>query len=214
MTETMNNLGTTVIFRPRNVKGQLIKGPQKFAVCHPDRPHKALGLCRACYSKQNGGTRKWYQKHKKLTKLRAKLWAKQNPERRKEIVRKSAKKAYYKNPKKFIDKHASQLKNNLNFRIAHYLRSRIRMALRGYDKAESTIKLLGCSVEKLRIYLESHFKEGMTWDNYGINGWHIDHKKPCSQFNLKNLREQKRCFHYTNLQPLWAFENRSKGGRR
>lgn len=44
----------------------------------------------------------------------------------------------------------------------------------------------------------------MTWDNYGFKGWHIDHKIPCLSFNLTDIDQQKKCFHYTNLQPLWA----------
>jgi len=61
--------------------------------------------------------------------------------------------------------------------------------------------------------LETKFLEGMDWDNYGIYGWHIDHIKPCSLFNLENIEEQKKCFHYTNLQPLWAIDNLKKGNK-
>ena len=51
----------------------------------------------------------------------------------------------------------------------------------------------------------------MTWKNYGE--WHIDHIKPCSKFNLTDEEEQKKCFNYKNLQPLWASENTSKGAK-
>jgi hypothetical protein len=47
----------------------------------------------------------------------------------------------------------------------------------------------------------------MSWDNYGIAGWHIDHIKPCCTFDLTDLEQQKQCFHYTNLRPLWAKDN-------
>lgn len=53
----------------------------------------------------------------------------------------------------------------------------------------------------------------MTWDNWNFKGWHIDHIIPCSSFNLNNLEEQKKCFHYTNLQPLWWWENLSKSNK-
>ena len=69
--------------------------------------------------------------------------------------------------------------------------------------------MLGCSISFLKIFLEAKFKEGMTWENHGE--WHIDHIKPCASFNLLNDDEQKKCFNYTNLQPLWALENLSKG---
>ena len=53
----------------------------------------------------------------------------------------------------------------------------------------------------------------MSWSNYGIHGWHIDHVIPCSKFNLKNLDEQNKCFNYQNLQPLWAEENIKKSNK-
>ena len=52
----------------------------------------------------------------------------------------------------------------------------------------------------------------MTWENHTTHGWHIDHVKPCAVFDLSKPEEQKKCFHYTNLQPLWAKENLSKSG--
>ena len=51
----------------------------------------------------------------------------------------------------------------------------------------------------------------MSWGNYGK--WHVDHIRPCASFNLVNEEEQKKCFHYTNLQPLWAKDNLSKGSK-
>lgn len=75
------------------------------------------------------------------------------------------------------------------------------------------MELLGCTIEELRTHLEAQFQEGMTWDNYGRDGWHIDHIKPCSSFDLLKEAEQRECFHYTNLQPLWAKDNLSKGAK-
>ena len=73
------------------------------------------------------------------------------------------------------------------------------------------MELTGCSKDELFKYLESKFIEDMTWDNYGK--WHIDHIRPCASFNLENSEEQIECFHYTNLQPLWAKDNISKGSK-
>jgi len=100
-------------------------------------------------------------------------------------------------------------KSDLNFRIICNLRSRICAVLKGNSKSKSTLKLLGCSVEKLNNYIESKFQPGMSFSNYGK--WHIDHIKPCACFDLSKPEEQKKCFHYTNLQPLWAKDNLSKG---
>ena len=70
---------------------------------------------------------------------------------------------------------------------------------------------LGCTREDLTTHLEGLFQDGMTWDNYG--DWHIDHIKPCSKFDLSTEKAQAECFHYTNLQPLWAKDNLSKGAK-
>jgi hypothetical protein len=51
----------------------------------------------------------------------------------------------------------------------------------------------------------------MSWDNYGFRGWHIDHKKPCALFDLSLPEQQRECFHFSNLQPLWAADNLAKG---
>jgi len=96
-------------------------------------------------------------------------------------------------------------KTNINFKLSQYLRTRIWWALKGICKSAKTIKLLGCSIENLKQHLEMQFKPEMTWDNYGK--WHIDHIKPCASFDLSKPNEQQKCFHYTNLQPLWALEN-------
>lgn len=53
------------------------------------------------------------------------------------------------------------------------------------------------------------FTNGMTWDNYGQ--WHVDHIRPCALYDLTKEDQQMACFHYTNLQPLWAKDNMSKG---
>ena len=73
------------------------------------------------------------------------------------------------------------------------------------------MELLGCSIEKLWEHLESKFQPGMTRENHGK--WHIDHIRPCISFNLTDLEQQKICFHYTNLQPLWAEDNLKKGAK-
>ena len=69
--------------------------------------------------------------------------------------------------------------------------------------------LIGCSIEELKQHLEKQFTLGMNWKNYGY-GWHVDHIKPCAFFDFSKEEEQKKCFNYTNLQPLWATENFKK----
>lgn len=108
---------------------------------------------------------------------------------------------------------SKRLKEDIEFKILHNLRSRVQMAIKANfgEKACSTIELVGCSIQKLRSHLESKFTDEMSWDNCG--DWHIDHIRPCSSFNLKDPEEQKKCFNWKNLQPLWGSDNRKKGAR-
>ncbi len=94
-------------------------------------------------------------------------------------------------------------------RLRKNLGSRIYLAVK--RKIGKTMELTGCSKEELITHLESKFTEGMTWENYGK--WHIDHIRPCASFNLEDPEEQKKCFHWTNLQPLWASDNLAKSDR-
>ena len=74
----------------------------------------------------------------------------------------------------------------------------------------STLELLGCSIEEFKSHLESQFKDGMSWDNRGYYGWHIDHIIPCASFDLSNPAHQRACFNWRNLQPMWRLENQTK----
>lgn len=97
--------------------------------------------------------------------------------------------------------------------ILRSLRSRFYETCRGAYHSKTIIKLLGCSIIQLKRHLESQFETGMNWQNHNSKGWHIDHVLPCASFNLLDTVEQGKCFHYTNLQPLWATDNLSKGSR-
>lgn len=106
-------------------------------------------------------------------------------------------------------------KNDPIFKIICKLRKRIGEVLK-FQGAKKSIKILdgiGCTPEFLRNYLEYQFREGMSWDNHSLKGWHIDHIKPCSSFDLNNPEEQKMVNHYTNLQPLWWWENLQKSDK-
>lgn len=96
-----------------------------------------------------------------------------------------------------------------NFKLRENLRRRLRFAIRGFGKTARTLELLGCTIFELRAYLEARFRPGMTWENYGPV-WHVDHKRPCAGFDLTDVAQQRVCFHYSNLQPLFAEENLRK----
>lgn len=99
------------------------------------------------------------------------------------------------------------------FKVGVLLRNRISAALQGRAQAASTSDLVGCDLATLRLHLEAQFVDGMTWDNYGRTGWHVDHIRPCASFDLSDPEQQRACFHFTNLQPLWAVDNCRKGAR-
>jgi hypothetical protein len=119
----------------------------------------------------------------------------------------------------YNQKHKSQkrkwwknkTKVDINFKILGNLRKRIWDTLKGNSKSARTMKLIGCSIINLRKYLQKQFKSGMNWKNYGK--WHVDHIIPCSKFDLSKPKEQRKCFHYTNLQPLWAKDNWRKSDK-
>jgi len=97
------------------------------------------------------------------------------------------------------------------YKLSCTLRSRIRTFIKKseYNKENTTAEILGCDFETVRKYLENQFIDGMSWDNHGR--WHIDHIKPLAKAETEE-ELYKRC-HYTNLQPLWAADNLSKGAK-
>jgi hypothetical protein len=99
------------------------------------------------------------------------------------------------------------------FKLNRNLRIRLNTALKNNYKSGSAVRDLGCTIEELKVYLESKFQPGMTWSNYGMYGWHIDHIKPLSSFDLSDRKQFLKACHYTNLQPLWASENLIKSNK-
>ena len=95
------------------------------------------------------------------------------------------------------------------------IKSRLAKSFRkiGREKVGRTLDFVGCDIDFLKIHIEKQFAKGMTWENRGRYGWHLDHIRPCSSFNLSNPEQQKLCFHYTNYQPLWAHENLTKSNK-
>jgi hypothetical protein len=113
--------------------------------------------------------------------------------------------------KKCVEYNKFKYNNDPYFKVVSSIRSRVSKLIRqvNADKNNNFYEYLGCNKEEFINYFQAKFKEGMSWENHGE--WHIDHIKPCASFNLLDDEEQKKCFHYTNLQPLWASENLSKG---
>ena len=104
-------------------------------------------------------------------------------------------------------------KSNPQFALRQSLRCRIRSALVAQStyKTETTEALLGCTIAEFKAHLQSLFLPGMHWNNRSM--WHIDHRRPCSAFDLSDPEQQRQCFHFTNLQPLWKLDNLRKGSK-
>ena len=120
---------------------------------------------------------------------------------------KEKRRAYYREYKR------AQWRENKQMRMADLLRNRIRHALSDQRTVKTlrTQELLGCTIEDAIKHIESQFTEGMSWETRGE--WHIDHIKPCAAFDLTDIDQQRECFNWKNLQPLWAAENIAKGNR-
>jgi len=122
--------------------------------------------------------------------------------------KRSAQRKFWRKKKRNRMRKPLKFDAKLQRKLGNYLRTRINAVLRGRSKSARTKELLGCSIEHLKVWLTFYFQPGMSWSNYGA--WHVDHREPCASFDLSDPSQQKECFHYTNLQPLWASENLSK----
>lgn len=90
------------------------------------------------------------------------------------------------------------------------MRTRLRDAFRSQrvQKRNQAKFFFGCDAQELKLHLESQFLPGMSWENR--SEWHIDHIIPVAAFDLKDKSQCLACFHYTNLRPIWAADNRRK----
>ena len=151
-------------------------------------------------------------------KLRKKTYMKIYRETNKQKL-KEQKKYWYElnkqtiNEQKKVYRKKNKIKNDIQYKLSRNLRKRLHSAIKNNQKLGSAVKDLGCTIDELKIYLESKFQEGMTWENWNLYGWHIDHIKPLSLFDLTDKNQFLQAVHYTNLQPLWAEDNLSKNDK-
>jgi hypothetical protein len=161
--------------------------------------------CKICTKEYRAS---YFQKNRAKTLELRSIYYRNNLEK----VRQSVKEWYKRNQKSVQIKQTISRKHkrkiNIRYRLECNLRGRLRSAIKHNARSDRTLNLIGCSTEELKLYLENKFQKGMSWDNYGK--WHIDHIRPCASFDLSDPAQQKECFHYSNLQPLWAIDNFKK----
>ena len=177
-----------------------------FHKCSTRSKYGIKSYCKKCGNKK---ALERYYKNREHNLLKQKEWHYRNRGKRTKQLREYS----YANKNRRNEYLKKKRETDVQFKISKNIRDRMRAAMDGRSKSKNTIDLLGCSIEEVKIYLENQFTEGMTWNNYGKTGWHIDHILPCASFDLTDPEQQKKCFHYTNLQPLWAKDNYSKRDR-
>src|SRR6266487_2057755 len=221
------------IYEQKN-KAELYKKKKAYNARNPERVkrwrradyegHKESYIARA--------HRRWREKNKEVILARHRDYARRNREKIRAWMR-----LYRKSPRgravrqasnRRCVKRATVYKNtwarirrrtDKSYAIGVNLRARVGQALRTYPATQSASvtawirELLGCPIGELITYLQSKFLPGMSWENYGRKGWHIDHIRPLSSFDLTDVEQRRIAFHHTNLQPLWASDNWGKGGR-
>ena len=149
--------------------------------------------------KLRANSRRWAKNHPEKQSKGDPEWRKKNPEKAKKIR------------KKANAKRRATPKGHLG----NIISSHIRQSLKGTKSHRPWEGLIGYTVNDLKRYLEKQFSDGMSWDNYGLRGWHIDHIIPISVFNFEKAEDIdfKRCWALNNLRPLWATHNLKKGNK-
>lgn len=146
-------------------------------------------------SKVNMKNKRWADKNKSKVKTFQKKYREENRDIINAKARKNWNESYW---------------NDVTFRLVRLIKLRYYHAIKSSDskKGGRTLEMIGCTIDQLKSHLQSLFLPGMSWDNYGK--WHVDHIRPCASFDLKDIEQQKLCFNYINLRPLWEFDNLSK----
>ena len=182
-------------------------------------------LCKACRAEYD---REYNAKNEDRIKLQRGKYRTDNKEKiqqinkkygedNKERIRIKNKEYYLKNKAKIIKRvgqyDTKKMKEDPSYKMAKLLRHRLYMAVKGNFKAGSAVRDLGCSIKDFKKYVESLWRPGMSWENYGREGWHLDHIIPLVSFDLQERGQLLKACHYSNIQPLWAIDNLRKSSK-
>lgn len=178
--------------------------------CIKCKKQKDLDSCLYCKECRTPYWKQYAIDNKEKISKRKRQYREDNREKILMQEKKKRNKSEYKEKRNARERKKGQ--NNPIYKIKNSMRARVWSFLNGKKKSKRTMELVGCSLDFLKAHLEKQFDSNMTWANYG-SYWHIDHVRPCKSFNLLDPEEQKKCFHYTNLQPLECKENMRKGAK-
>ena len=151
--------------------------------------------------------------HRNECKSCMKEYSKDYRKNNSQTIKEYKKKHYQENSEKVKRRVTEYQKNRRKTDPLFRLKCNVRNMLNRAIKTKRTEEIIGCSYKHLKQHLENQFTEGMSWDNYGLFGWHVDHIRPLSWFDLTNEDEVAKANHYSNLQPLWAEDNLSKSNK-
>jgi len=155
----------------------------------------------------------WAENNKSRISLRNKEYREKNREKLNEYIRKWRIEncAYLKQKKFSLLQYHEKYKNDVGYRLKRRARAHVSRIKTGHLKCPNkSMEYIGCTVEQFRKHIESLWLDGMHWGNNTTRGWHIDHIRPLSSFDLTDPNQAKAALHYTNLQPLWAIDNLKK----
>jgi hypothetical protein len=164
--------------------------------------------------KDSENSRKYNEQNKEVLKEKRQIYLEENKERI------SKQKQEYRNReveklklirKKYLPIKRERYQNDINYKLTQLLRCRIKEILKS-NKSKSSINYVGCDLPFLKKWFEFRFDENMSWDNLG-SYWQIDHILPINAFDFTDEKQVNSCFHWTNLQPLNAKENRLKSDK-
>jgi hypothetical protein len=211
----------TIEFQKLRKKEKLISPKKQKELIKQELNKRGLKKCGKCqelkslndFGQDNATNDKYSSNCRQCRSINGQKNYQNNPEK---YINKSQN--YYKNNREICVKKSSQYKMNRRktddfYRFKHRLRRALYDFMREqkWEKNTTLSEYLGCSMDEFKRYMELKFQDNMTWENYGKNGWQIDHIVPLS---LADTPEKaiKLC-HYTNLQPLWAKDNLLKSNK-
>jgi hypothetical protein len=189
-------------------------------------------ICKVCTNKYNS---EWVRTHRTPEQSResCRRWKENKPEGFKASMKKyrtnnikklqeatrnwrknNLQTCHKKNPENYSEygkKRRSTLKGKLNANISIAICNSLVGGKNGWHWEE----LVGYALDALKEHLEKQFTGDMSWDNYGLTGWTIDHKIPISAFNFETPFDIdfRQCWALRNLQPMWHVDNMSKKDR-